>query len=86
MSNTLCECAGYTEEAVIYVYKRTQRNAFSWQTYLQFIKSLYSRSEAEVAYIASKRRLPILIDKKIESNSQNNINNEEMTEATLSAT
>ena len=40
MSNTLCECAGYTEEAVIYVYKRAQRNAFSWQTLLSTLKKL----------------------------------------------
>lgn len=34
-----------------------------WQTHLKFIQSLYSRSEAEVAYITGERRLPILLDK-----------------------
>lgn len=43
------------------------RDASSWQTHLKFIESLYSRSEAEVANIAGKRRLPVLIDKKWET-------------------
>lgn len=39
----------------------------SWPTHLKFIQSLYSRGEAEVPYIAGKRRLPVLIDKNAET-------------------
>ena len=36
-------------------------------THLKFIQSLYSRSEAKVAHITGKRRLPILTDRKAET-------------------
>lgn len=54
------------------------------KTHLKFIQPLYSRSEAEVANIAGERRLPVLIDKKVEAFP--NINNEEQQNCNLEQT